>query len=84
MPEKRRELKPPHTMTAKISPELLARLEALPDRKGGAKGFDWTPELDAILLAGWQCKLQTDMAKLIGCCEETCRKHYRELTKAAP
>jgi hypothetical protein len=66
----------------KIDAESLLRaLESLPDSKYGPVGFEWTPEMDEILLRFWPVKRQAEICKLLGCSQNTARNRYRELTK---
>ena len=63
-----------------ISPEMLAKLEALPGNKCGQKGKEWTEEQDAALVKFWKVKRQQDVAKLLGVNTSTARKRYLEIT----
>ena len=66
----------------KIDAESLLRaLESLPDSKYGPAGFEWTPEMDEMLLRFWQVKRQAEICKLLKCSTNTARNRYRELTK---
>jgi hypothetical protein len=64
-----------------LSPELLAKLNALPDRKAGNPGYAFTPEEDQIILLGWKKKRQADIARLVGHSVALCRRRYEELEK---
>ena len=60
--------------------DLLAAVAALPNVKIGAHAFDWTPERNAALLAGWPCKRKIDVAAAIGCNYTTAKKQWEKLT----
>jgi hypothetical protein len=60
---------------------LLRAIENLPDTKYGPVGFEWTPELDEMLVKFWKVKRQSELCKIIGCSPNTARNRYRELTK---
>jgi len=61
--------------------ELLAAVDALPDVKIGARSFDWTPDRNAALLAGWERKRKIDVAAAIGCNYTTAKKQYEKLMR---
>ena len=64
-----------------LSPEILARLNDLPDRTPGNRGYVFTPEEDQIILFGWKKKRQADIARLVGHSIALCRRRYEELTE---
>jgi hypothetical protein len=65
----------------KIDAESLLRaIESLPDSRQGPSGFEWTPELDEMLVKFWKIKRQSELCKIIGCSPNTARNRYRDLT----
>lgn len=67
-----------------MSFSLQELLEALPDSKEGAHATTWTKEEDAALLAAWPKKRHEDVARILGKCQNVCRRRYRELTNDRP
>jgi hypothetical protein len=65
--------------TVEISPDLLQRLEALPEAST-SRARRWTPEEDKALLLYWPVKRHCEVAKALGVAESTARQRYRELT----
>lgn len=63
-----------------ISADILAKLDALPDKHGGAQVAKFTEQQDAILLKYWTAKVQADVAKLIGWSKNVCARRFKELT----
>lgn len=56
----------------------MGRLEALPDRNGGARKKVPTAEQIKVLRAGWHRKRQDQVADLLGVHPNTARRWYRE------
>jgi transcription initiation factor TFIIIB Brf1 subunit/transcription initiation factor TFIIB len=67
------------SVSVDIDTALLERLESLPDKQTGRGGHAWTEQEDAILRRYWPIKRQSDVAKVLGMSQDTCRKRYREL-----
>ena len=65
-----------------IPPDLLARLEALPERRAGQQPAQWTPAEDAALLAYWPTRRHADVAKTLGKCLNVCRARFEKLKEA--
>lgn len=63
----------------KIPPELLEKIEALPDAHVGNQPKVWTPEEDAIILRYWKQKRKADLAEILCVNEKLLRRRYREL-----
>jgi hypothetical protein len=61
------------------SESLLRAIESLPDSRQGPAGFEWTPELDEMLVKFWKVKRQSELCKIIGCSPNTARNRYRDL-----
>jgi len=78
--DQRKPLSRPRAVRIPLSDELLCTLEALPSNGRESRRFPWTPELDKALLAFWPVKRQVDVARALGCCHNTARQRYRELT----
>ena len=69
-----------HTgVTVPIASDLLAQLEALPDKRAGGYRHQWSAADDAALLRYWDTKPQRMVAKLIGVSENTARNRIQEL-----
>ena len=58
----------------------FAAFEELPDSNVG-RAKNWTKEMDAALLEYWPRKMQRDVARLLGVCDNVARARYRYLTK---
>lgn len=71
----------PPRKPVEIPGDLLARIEALPDRVGHLRGRAWTPEEDAALLKYWPIKTQADLARALGVSIGTARDRYKLLTR---
>lgn len=69
----------PDVTEIQISPDLLARIEAVPDTRMGNAPATWTPEQDAALLKYWEGKNKRMLSRVIGWSEKCCRDRYREL-----
>jgi len=69
----------PKVTEVELSKELQDLLDTLPDKKLGPKRAEWTPDQDALLLAGWNTKSRRSLAKIVGFCEGVCRKRYNKL-----
>lgn len=67
-----------------IDPEMLARLEALPDKTGGAPRKVPTPQQLEALRRFWLTKGHDDLARAIGTSENTARRWYREYVEGRP
>lgn len=63
-----------------IPANLLAELEALPDKRNGYGPVAFKPWQDKVLLEYWGRKTQEDVAKVIGFGVKKCKQRYRELT----
>jgi DNA-directed RNA polymerase specialized sigma24 family protein len=63
-----------------IPAELLAELEALP-APAQTKKMLWSKEQDAVLLKFWQSRRKSDVARILGRHENTCRKRHEYLTE---
>jgi len=61
-----------------IDEETIAQFEALPAAR--AHSIMWTAQQDALLLKYWPIKRHTEVARLIGACQDSCRKRYGQLT----
>jgi len=72
----------PQVTEVELSPELLAELDAIPDRFSTPR-VTWTEREIKLLLAGWGVKTQLDISKLIGHCVSACKAKYKELTEGA-
>lgn len=66
------------TVKIDIDPDILARLEALPNVRG-IRGHQWTAQEDEILNRYWLIKRKADVAKVIGVNEKACRERWEEL-----
>ena len=64
--------------TAKISEEMLAKINSLRDA-GRAPVEIFTKEQDAIILEFYEKKNKIELSKLLGVCENTMRRRYKEL-----
>ena len=63
----------------KISKKMLEQIESLRDTER-TPPRQFTDEQDAIIKNFYLKKNKKDLANLIGCCESTMRKRYKELT----
>jgi hypothetical protein len=81
MSNKRVTIEKPDGQSIDVDAEIVNRFEALQDARTGPPGFQWTPELDALLLRYWPTKNKQQVAKTIGCATGTCRDRYRYLTE---
>lgn len=78
----------PRSTEVRIDADLLARLEALPDRRPGNPGLAPTPSQVEALRRFWRPrgaaarKNQEDIAAAMGVSEGTCRKWYRQYVEA--
>jgi hypothetical protein len=70
----------PPAETLSIPEDMLAAIEALPD-KNTRDGFPFTEAHDAILLNYWNVKPQNQLCRIIGCSENTARRRYNLLTR---
>jgi DNA-binding transcriptional regulator LsrR (DeoR family) len=64
-----------------IPRDLIAELEAIPDKHRGSK-HEWTAEKDAALLKYWDLKPQRLVSKALGVSENTARNRVQELREA--
>lgn len=65
--------------TVVISKEMLAKIDSLRDtERTPPKQF--SIEQDAIMLKYYEKKNKKDLAELLGVCQSTMRKRYKELT----
>ncbi len=69
------------TLKLDIDPELLRKLNSLPDAKYQTRDQEFTPDMDKALLAFWKVKRQYDVAKMLGKCIKLCRRRYEQLTE---
>ena len=74
--------------TVKISAEMRAKLQALPDTNARHSWISFSPEDDEAILLCYKTKVKNELAKLVGtsrltgkrgCTDTTMRKRYREL-----
>lgn len=65
-----------------VSADLMAQMEALPDKHYGGNRREWTAEMDAALLRYWDVKPQRLVAKALGVSEGTARSRVQELREA--
>lgn len=64
-----------------IDPDVIARLEALPDKQVGAIRRQWTPAEDAIILRYYPVKRAEDLGEVLKSSDKTIRRRYRMLTR---
>ena len=72
----------------KLSPQMQALLDDLPDSSFARMGTEFTPEEDDLIVVAYPKKNKEALAKVvgrnkytgqIGCCTGTLVKHYKEL-----
>lgn len=68
------------TIDVQISPDLQAKLDAMPDKAPGARAHEWTPEEDAVLARYWGIKRQADVGALLGRGLNVCRRRWEFLS----
>lgn len=70
----------PATDKIKISPELLAELENIPDSRPGTRGIQWTEEMDEVLRRYWGKKPQADLCRVLGVSKNSARERWKYLS----
>lgn len=68
------------TETYTISKKMLEQIESLRDTER-TPPRQFTEEQDAIIKNFYMKKNKKDLAKLLGCCEGTMRRRYKDLTR---
>lgn len=69
-----------HRDSVEISAELLAQLEAIPDKRQGMAGCPITPEMDEAILKFYASKPKKQLAKVLGMGQERLKERYLQLT----
>ena len=64
-----------------IAAAVAAMLATIPDRRSGGVKTAFTDKQDALILAGWDTKKHSQLAKLVGCSESTMKRRHGELTE---
>ncbi len=65
-----------------LDTEIARLLAEIPDRRVGAQRKVFTPQQDALILAGYERKDRKALAAAVGCHEGTLLRRYRELKAA--
>lgn len=77
--DQRKRLSAPRPVTVSAK-DIEAALEAMPEKPIGVLRREFTAEEDAALLKYRPVRTWDQLCKAFGCCQDTLRRHYRELT----
>lgn len=83
MPTRREEAPGRAVTEVEIRPEILERIEEIPDAGAKPSGRTWTAEEDEIIRRYYTVKNKEQLAELLGVTYYKLKQRYRELTSTA-